>query len=71
MMKMFAFISIFFIPVMFMYGNNDQEAMTKQSGLNYMISGLSLGNLGGSDIVCQHNPLMFNEINLHCPVGRI
>jgi hypothetical protein len=36
-----------------------------------MVSSLSLGNLGGADVHCAQNSLVFNSIHLHCPVGRI
>ena len=52
MMKMFAFISIFFIPIMAIYVDNDQHLFTKTAGYPYVVSQLSMGNLGGSRVNC-------------------
>jgi hypothetical protein len=49
---MFAFISIFFIPVMGIYNHNHQNALGKQTGMAYMVSSLSMGNLGGAVSNC-------------------
>jgi len=71
MSKMFVFISIFFIPVMAIYHDNHQQQLANQPGMPYMVSSLSLGNLGGARVNCHQNELIFNKIDLSCPVGRI
>jgi len=70
-MKMFAFITVFFIPVMAIYSNNNQNALGKNEGMDYKASKFSMGNLGGSISKCVKNKLIFNKIDLHCPVGLI
>jgi|TARA_B110001450_G_scaffold143295_1_gene134091 hypothetical protein len=56
---------------MFLYAKNHQKALGSQPGMAYMVSSLSLGNMGGAISNCHQNKLIFNAIDLHCPVGRI
>ena len=52
LMNMFTFISIVFIPVFMIYASNHQEELANLKGIPNMVSTLSIGNLGGSKVMC-------------------
>ena len=55
MCKMFCTISIFFIPIIFMYVTSKENALAKEAatdGYPYLVSAFSIGNMGGSNVRC-------------------
>jgi hypothetical protein len=62
---MFLFITIFFIPLFYIYSSH--EAYYDQK--SWPISRLMLGNLGGSSIFCQQIRMGKGTFTVSCPIG--
>ena len=61
--------SIAFLPVIFVYADN--PIMQLQTQGKYFINMFSLGNMGGSDVVCTTAIILKGSIGIKCPQGTI
>jgi len=59
--------SLAFLPVLMVYANNPVHELQTEG--KYFINMFSLGNLGGSDVVCTASTLMKASIGIKCPTG--
>ncbi len=65
---MFLMITIFCIPLFYIYSNNKVKFLQFDSG--YIFNKFSLGNMGGSTVVCKHEKIgVSKELDLSCPIG--
>ena len=59
--------SLAFLPTLFVYAHN--PVMQLQSQGKYFINMFSLGNMGGSNVVCSTATLRKSAVGIKCPTG--
>lgn len=65
---MFISISIFCIPLYYMYAFNDAKGLVHYvPGVKYHITKWSIGNMGGATVFCQNKAIKTNHFRISCP----
>jgi hypothetical protein len=67
--KLFLLLSFIVLPLFYYYSSNGVETYSKESG--YMLKQFSLGNMGGSSVVCENKFLSDQRLIMSCPTGTI
>lgn len=65
----FIALTVFSLPLFIYYSSND----VREFALNpmYPLKQFSLGNLGGSNVICMHQRMAFDNVFLSCPHGMV
>jgi len=67
---MFFTISLFFIPVFSWYKYNPQRALASESPNPFrQLQSYTIGNMGGSQVICQQKKLNVKSMTFECPPG--
>ena len=66
---MFVCITIFAIPVYYIYKSKGQDTYSDQ--LSHPISQFMLGNMGGASIFCHQYFMEKNHADIECPAGTV